>query len=228
MKIMTDVAETSDYGQIGSEHYMNLRDTSLGERVAELMRETEEALLYGDVTQAGVTGDAFDAEAFNGIAKTCSLAGTSVNKAAEGEFLADLKATIASMLDSGYNILRSDLEIWVSNTMHNALEEDMGTKTIIQAGTDTARYGYPKIVIDGVPVIAGDNIKQHTFTALGGATTVGSAGDVFIVNKRAIRMYSLAPLSIIPLARIGLADRTGLFQFLTYADRSAGLFCRYL
>jgi len=41
-------------------------------------------------------------------------------------------------------------------------------------------------------------------------------------------MYYLAPLFIVPLARIGLSERTGLGAFRTYVNRAAGKFTRFL
>jgi len=233
MKIFADVAETTDFGQAGTAHYMNFRETNLGQRVAAHLRSMERHLLYGNPAKAGAGGDPYDTNAFEGIANICEDAGTSIDKAAvSSDFLQDIADVIADMLQSGNNILPSDLSIWVSQTMMEALKADARTGYYGQINVQdggTIDFNYAALRISGVPVIAGDQIREHTFAIAGpGTEAEGSAGDVFIVNKLASKMRYLAPMSIIPLARIGLAERVALFEFSTFIDRADGLFNRYL
>jgi len=231
MKIFADVAETTDFGQFGTQHYMNFRETNLGQRVAAHLRSMERHLLYGNPAKAGSGGDPYDTTSFEGIANICEDAGMATDKSTvSSDYLQDLADTIAGMLQSGYNILPADLTIFCSYTMLEALKEDARYYGRIDIGEGgTVNFQYDALTISGVPVIAGDQIREHTFAIAGPATEPeGAVGDVFIVNKRACKMRYLAPMSIIPLARIGLAERVALFEFSTYIDKSDGLFSRYL
>lgn len=229
MKIDADVAQTSDFGQMAGEHYISLKDTNLGARIAEAGQRQEKALLYGYPALNGATGDPADANCFKGIHRTCIDGGTSVDKSGfAGNILKDIKREIATMLQSTYAISPADLRIFVSWDMHDRLQNHVRSP-IVNVNEKQIDYGFPTLKISGVPVIAGHNIRAHTFQAAGPTpTTVGNAGDVFIVNTRADVVYEMAPMSIMPLARIGLAERVALFTFHTYLNRANAKFSRYL
>jgi len=225
MKIFVDKAQISDFGQMGSEHFLNLRDTTLGERIAAGLQYLEQCMLYGDPSQAGSDGSPYDTNAFQGMAKTFTTAGTNVDRSdVASDFLGDIKGYIAALLQSGYAVNPNDLIILCSETMYDALEEDAAFYGRWMINDDKINYGGKGISIRGVPVFPGKNIRTHTFNS----TDVGDDGDVFIINKRASKMKLLAPLSMIPLARDGLSENVALFQFSTYIDRAYGYFGRYL
>lgn len=225
MEITVDQAQISDFGQMGSQHYMNLRDTTLGERIAAFLQLQEQTLLYGDSSSGGTGGSPYDADSFNGLAKIYEDQGTDVDRSAVSSgFLEDIKGYIYALLQSTYSITTQDLLVFCSYTMYDALEADATSYGRWEINDERINYGGKRIHIAGVPVIPGHNIRGHTFNS----TSVGDDGDVFIVNKRAAKMKYLAPLSIIPLARDGLAENVGLFEFSTLIDRADGLFGRYL
>jgi len=63
---------------------------------------------------------------------------------------------------------------------------------------------------------------------LGGGFTPGNEGDVFILNKRAHIIPSLAPPFILPLGRRGLSDEWVMGDYYCCADRSGGKWGKYL
>ena len=227
-KIYVDVTDVSDFSQRAGEFYIDLRDTTLGTRIAEHAHYKEQCILYGDPSQAKSDGSPGDSNAFEGLIKTVDPANiidkSAVDISGTQALLKDIKAEIKSLLQAGYGLRASDLEVWVSHTLHDYLENEMQVSARIDVGENSFNFGYESIRIKGIPVIASHNIKQHSWSGY----TPGNEGDVFIYNKRSTRFYNLAPLSTLPLARVGLADRLALYEYGTLHERAEGLWGKYL
>lgn len=230
MKIHVDIVNTTEFGQRGSEHYMDLHGTGLAQRTLQYLLQQEQALLYGNPTKAGLEGDAYSISGYTGLAKSCEDAGTAINKAAvSSDVVGDVKKVISDMLQSGNAINVADLQIWCSHTMYNILEDEITDFGRIELDKNAVNYGFGQIIISGVPIYRGQAIREYTFGIAGPSTeTEGSPGDIFIVNTSSAAMWYLAPLSMINLGAVGLAQRQAIFEFSTFADRSDGLFNRYL
>jgi len=234
MKIFVDAVNVGDFAQRGAvDGYLPVRETALGQRVSAYSQYKEQAVLYGDHAQGLADGSPGDANVFDGMAVHAVTGGNDVDKsgvslAASDALLKDIKAEIKDLLQSSA-CLKSDLEIWTSHTLFDELENEMQQRSIINNNDKSFDYGYEMIHISGVPVIASHNVDEHTWNdGIAGAYTIGSEGDVFIVNKRASYYASLAPLFVLPMGRIGLAEQFALGEYGTYVDRSQGVFGKWL
>jgi len=71
------------------------------------------------------------------------------------------------------------------------------------------------------------NIRNYS--SLSSATTNGGDnGDVFIYDTRNLQFRQLAPLSTVPLGKVGLADRAAMFEYGTLLSKSQGEHIRVL
>ena len=236
MKIYVDAVNVGDFAERGGEGgVIPIRETALGARISEYAQYKEQAILYGDHSQGLTDGSPGDAEVFDGMSVHAATGGTDIDKsgvnlAASDALLKDIKSEIKDLLMTA-NVSKGDLEIWTSHTLFDELENEMQTRAIIDTNVNSFNYGFEIIYISGVPVIASHNVTDHTYDAggvAGGPYTIGSEGDVFLVNKRASYYASLAPLFVLPLGRVGLAEHFVLGEYGTYVDRSQGVFGKWL
>ncbi len=236
MEIYADVVAVGDFAERASAGSFALRDTAIGARIAEHAQYKEQAFLYGDPTQGLIDGSPGDSNAYAGAAKYFTDAGNMVNKAttfsASGErpYVRDIRNELTKLWQTRA-VSPADTEIWVSHTMFGILEDEMEVKAIVDQNERSVNYGFEVLTISGVPVIRSHNIRKHTWTDTATTPktyTVGSEGDVFIQNRRAMRFAALAPLFMLPLARQGFADEIALGEYGTYIDRAKGQFGRYL
>lgn len=229
-KIYADRVDIGDFAErVSAEGPINLRETALGARVSEWAQRKEQAILYGDHTQALNDGSPGDAQAFDGMIAETAAANvvdkSAVNLAASDALLKDIKAEIKSLLQNA-NVNKGDLEIWTSHTLFDELENELQVRAYLDQNQASANYGFEVIYISGIPVIASHNVDQHTWGA--GAYAPGDEGDVFIMNKRANAFASLAPLFTVPLGRTGLGDQMAMGEYGTYIDRGNGQLSKYL
>lgn len=228
MEIWLDKVVTSDFAQAGGQHYFDIRDTQLGERVAQHAQDKERNVLYGDPSIATTSGSFGDAEGYDGFAEIITDAGNNVDKSGvdlsgSDALLKDIKAEIKTMLQGANAISKSDLEIWTSHTLFDELENELEVRRRINDNAQSALFGFETIHISGVPVLASHNVTEHTDTS-----ARGDEGDVFIMNRREFQFRSLMPLSTVPLARVGLAEQAAMAEFGAPVLRGAGNLCRYL
>jgi hypothetical protein len=234
MKIWVDKVSVADFSQRAMSHYANLRDTTLGERIAVHAQEKEQTVLYADPSQGLTDGSPGDENAPEGLATVAAAAGNQVDKSAvslseSDALLKDIKAEIYSMLQSEKNILPNDLEIWTSWTLYDELDNELNSFGRIELDADRVNYGGTDMSIGpSVPVTPSHNIRAHTYDDGTNTYSAGSAGDVFIVNTRSMRYRNLAPLSTVPLGRRGLADEVAMFEYGTPIYRAEGEFSKHL
>ncbi len=231
MVIQADIVSVSDFGQRSSEHQFSLRDTALGTRFSEAVQLKEQAMLYGDPTQNETVHGLGDADAPTGFAKQFSTGSavidkSSVSLAASDALLKDIKAEIKSILKA-YNVTPSDLIIGTSWDIHDELDNEINVHGRTEIGQGEVNYGTERLRIMGVPVIPTHNVKTHSAWS-GGSYAPGSEGDVFILNKRAHIIPSLAPPFVLPLGRRGLSDEWVMGDYYCVVDRSGGKFGKYL
>lgn len=237
MKIFVDAVRVSEFSDRASAHYMDLADTALGTRVAEHAQHKEQSFLYADPNAGGSTaltdGSPYDANAYPGLEAIFSGAGNKVDKATTDiggtdGLLRDIKAEIKELMQGPYNINKSDLMVVTSHTLFDQLENELEVKARYNDETSSVDYGIDTIRVSQVPVMATHNVDEHTFDDGSNSYTVGSEGDAFIVNLRALRFRSLMPLSTIPLAKQGWSDQMGLGEFGALIERSGGNFGKML
>lgn len=237
MKIFVDAVRVSEFSDRASAHYMDLADTALGTRVAEHAQHKEKSFLYADPTAGGATpltdGSPYDANAYSGLEKIFGDAGNKVDKATTDiggtdGLLRDIKAEIKDLMQGPYNINKSDLMVVTSHTLFDQLENELEVKARYNDETSSVDFGIDTIRVSQVPVMATHNVDEHTFDDGSNSYTVGSEGDAFIVNLRALRFRSLMPLSTIPLAKQGWSDQMGLGEFGALIERSGGNFGKML
>lgn len=229
MRIQADVVGISDFGQRSSEHQFSLRDTALGARFSEAVQLKEQAMLYGNPTSGVTNGGLTDENAPTGFAAQFGGGGgvvdkSSVSLAASDALLKDIKAEIKDVLKS-FNVTPSDLFIGTSWDVHDELDNEINVHGRTEVGQGSVNYGAERLSIMGIPVIPTHNIKEHALWTSG---TIGSEGDVFILNKRAHIIASLAPPFILPLGRRGLSDEWVMGDYYCVVDRSGGKFGKYL
>ncbi len=229
-KIYADRVDIGDFAErVAAEGPINLRETALGARVSEWAQRKEQAILYGDHTQALNDGSPGDTNAFDGMIVETAAANiinkAAVNLAASDALLKDIKAEIKGLLQTR-NVNKGDLEIWTSHTLFDELENELQVRAYLDQNQNSANYGYEVIYISGIPVIASHNVDQHSYG--NGAYTPGDEGDVFIMNKRANAFASLAPLFTVPLGRAGLGDQFAMGEYGTYIERGNGQLSKYL
>lgn len=225
MKIYADLVNVSDFTQRAGQGFMNIRETTLGTRVAAHAQHKEQTFLYGDPSQALSDGSPGDTNAFQGLAELYpKTIKTGVSISGDKALLKDIKKEISALRQSAYNISAADLQVWCSHTAFNWLADEMQVATRIILPDNEFNFGFEGIRINGVPVIPSHNVATHTY----GAYTPGKVGDVFIYNKRATQWFGLAPLSTVPLGRVGLADRAALYEYGVLHERAGGVFGKYL
>lgn len=237
MKIFTDAVRVSEFSDRASAHYMDLADTALGTRIAEHAQHKEKSFLYADPNAGGSTaltdGSPYDANAYPGLEKIFGDASNKVDKSSTDiggtdGFFKDVKAEIKELMQGPYNINKSDLLIVTSHTAHDHLENEGEVKVRYDGDQNAIDFGIGNVRVSQVPVLPTHNVDEHTFDDGTNSYTVGSEGDVFIVNMRATRFRSLMPLSTIPLSKQGWSDQMGLGEFGALIERSGGNFGKML
>jgi hypothetical protein len=231
MEIWVDLVEISDFAAAGSEFFFDVRDTTLGERVANHAQAKERAMLYGGYNDTGptATGDFLDSNAYDGFAEVMRDSGNEVDKGATDisgtDGLAkDIKSEIKDMVQSQNRVNKSDLEIWTSHTLFDQLENEAEVKRMVSTDANSIDFGFETFRISGVNVYASHNVTEHT----DGGNNIGSEGDVFLCNRREIRDRALMPLSTVPLARLGFGELVAMGEFSAPIMRGNGNLSRYL
>jgi hypothetical protein len=220
----------TDFGQRAAEHQFSLRDTALGIRFAENMQLKEQAMLYGDPSQAKTDYGLGDAQAPKGFSTALTAGGMVVDKSSVSlsgtdALLKDIKAEVKDLCKR-YNVNPKDLIIGTSYDLHDELDNELNVHGRTEVGQSEVNYGAERLTIWGVPVIPSHNVK--TQADWGGGFTPGDEGDVHILNKRAHIIPSLAPPFLLPLGRRGLSDEWVMGDYYCCADRSGGKWGKYL
>lgn len=168
-----------------------------------------------------------------------------IDKSAVSEDIAeDIKAEVTDLLQGPYATSITDLEIWGSFTMEDFLENEFVPRARHDTNGLEIRFGGENLWIKQVvPFVATHNVDEHTYVAQDEDDdwreydeadadyedrTVGSEGDVFIVNTAVWEKRELAPLSSFPLAVRGDSDEIGMVAYDANVELSGGFFGKYL
>jgi hypothetical protein len=237
MKIYVSTAKVSDFSQraaAGTLDYIDLAATTAGQHMIGHALFKAQQMLYGDPGIGSGAEDIQDDDAYEGFAKIFDDAGQSVDETGTSisSFLEDVKSKMTNLVATS-GATYDNLEVWVSPDMFDEMENEANPNVRLDSFDQDVNYGARSIQIKGVEVVECPNIGRVDVGAPGGydeTTFSPDNGDVFIVDTSAARFRALAPLSTMPLARNGLADRTAFFEYGTLIDKSQGnhgLFIEY-
>lgn len=225
MVIYTDLVEISDFSQEAAAHYMNVEDTTLGEKVAQHAQRKAQQILYGDTSQDTGTGYIGDANGYDGLKKIAEDASNDIDKSGvSSNFVKDIKSVVREMRqDENVNV--NNLVIATSHEFFDVLENEADFDNLRTDPSDqSVNVGLNQLSIGGVPVIPTHNVDSFT----DGSYTPGDPGDVFIMSTRTARFRALMPMSMVPLAKNGLAETVALAEFGAFIEKSQGNFVRWL
>ena len=210
MKIYVDLVEISDFTQAAADHYMNVADTTLGERVALYAQRKEQQILYGDNSIGLDNGWFFDTNGFDGLKTIYTAASNNVDKSGVStNVLDDIKSVILGVLQNE-NVNISDLRIACSWTMFDTLGTELAPgQTRLGPTQLEADIGIQTLRIQGVPVTPTHNIRLHqkvqaiidadetaeTIVVAGDWTSVLAADDTFPVDGANAETLTVASTS---------------------------------
>lgn len=231
MEIFVDLVEISDFAQRAEStlDYMDLTQTTLGQRMIEASLFKNRQFYYGDPSVGASDGSVEDTNAYEGIVKLANDASTSyvIDKSATSSgFLEDIKSELTTVVQNT-GLTYDAAAIAVSPTMFDALENEANAVVRLDGYDESLNFGGRAIQIKGVEVFEDPNIRNYT--GLSSSTTSGGdEGDVFVYDTRNLQFRQLAPMSTVPLGRIGLADRAALFEYGRLISKSQGEHLRVL
>lgn len=252
MTIYADTAEVSDFSAQASAHYMDISDLAIGARMAEHALFHEQELLYGDPEGGLEGGSPLGPEANIGLSTWLDGAGQSEDKSAldigSDSILEEIKWEIRQLLQGPYAIRPQDLEVWMSWSLFDHLENEftnVGARFFIDVSD--LDFGDYNLSVGGIQAFPSHNVAEHEYVAQDtdgdeqdpwdpyeegdtgyDTATTGSVGDCFIVNRATFEVRELAPLSTFPLAVRGAADEIALIEYGSFVERSGGNFGFYL
>jgi len=251
MNIYVDRITLSDFTQRAEESlgYMDVEETTLGNRTAVYAKYTAGELLYGDPTvgasgNAGVSvGSIQDNTASPGLARIAQDADSGNVGAADNvvsktsttsNFLEDIKAEITALVsDTGASY--DDLVAVTSPEFFDAIENAQNTVVRLGGFDEDINFGgrgitlKQNVPLEEVRAVGRSEHGGYTYDGTGGAGNFDpDPGDVFIFDQSTYRHRQLAPLSTVPLGRRGLADEAAMFSYRTNIDKSHGAHVKYL
>lgn len=231
MERFVDLVEISDFSQRAEEtlDYMDLTATTMGQRMIEANLFLAREYYYGDPSVGAGDRSVEDGDAFEGMVKIANDASTSyvIDKSATSSgFLEDIKEELTTVVENT-GLTYEAAVIAVSPTMFDALENETNAVVRLDSYDGDVNFGRRSLQIKGVEVFEDPNIRNYP--SLSSATTGGGDnGDVFIYDARNLQYRELAPMSTVPLGKIGLADRAAMFEYGTLISKSQGEHIRVL
>lgn len=182
MEIYVDLAEISDFTQAAADHYMNVEDTTLGERVALHAQRKEQQILYGDNSLDTKTGGLGDADSYDGLATKFNSAGNQIDKSGtSSSFIKDIKSEIHTMLQTE-NVTVNNLVIATSHEFFSVLEDEADFDNLRTDPSDrSVDVGLNTLLIKGVPVIPTHNVDLQQEDETVDSTDTG-ANEIVVPN----------------------------------------------
>jgi len=232
MKIHTDLVDISDFTQRASDSlgYMDVEETTLGQRIVELTLQKARGLYYADPSQGSGNQDIEDGDAWPGLTKLADDASSSyvVDKSGvAGGFLSDIRDELTTVVENT-GLTYDAAAIAVSPSMMDALVGQADTVTRLEGYGADVDFGRRSIQIKGVEVFEDPNIRDYSGFLNSSLTNQGDKGDVFIYDTRNFQFRQLAPMSTVPLGRVGLGNRVALFEYGRPISKSQGEHIRVL
>jgi hypothetical protein len=231
MKRFVDLVEISDFAQRAEStlDYMDLTATTMGQRMIEAALFKARQIYYGDPSVSAGDRSVEDGDAYEGMVKLANDASTSyvIDKSTVSSgFLEDIKSELTTVVENS-GLTYDAAQIAVSPTMFDALENEANAVVRLDSYDGDIDFGGRAIQIKGTRVFEDPNIRNYS--SLSSATTNGGDnGDVFIYDTRNLQFRQLAPLSTVPLGKVGLADRAAMFEYGTLVSKSQGEHIRVL
>jgi hypothetical protein len=241
MGIYVDQIELSDFTQRAEDtlNYMDVEETTLGQRVTTHARFTAGELVYGDPDASLSDGSIEDSNATPGLARIAqdaddnSVGGAdnvvSKSGVASG-FLEDLKSEITKLV-TNTGASYDDLVAVCSPTFFDAVENEANTVVRLGGYDEDINFGNRQITIkQNVPLreVRAVGRSEHGQISYSNTNFTPDAGDVFIFDQSTFRRRQLAPLSTVPLGRVGLADKAAMFEYKANIDKSHGAHTKFL
>ena len=235
MSIYVDQINVSDFSQRATESldYMDLMNTTAGQRITAHALTKAAAYFYADSTAAEDSASGYDSlgsgAAYDGFKKIAEDEGndydrTTVDVGTDQNGLEDLKSELTTEVENtGLTYERA--RILVSPTMFDVLENEGNPVTRLDTFSEGINFGARQLSIKGTPVTECPNISPAFELPESIAGTEGDEvdpGNVFIVDEMAMQWRALAPLFTLPLGRVGLADKAAMAEYGTLIDKSQG------
>jgi hypothetical protein len=225
MKIFVDQINVSDFSSraMSSLNYMDLTNTTLGQRTIEWALTKATAYFYAD-TSAGTASLGYSSlgssNAFDGFAKIADDNGNLIDKSTtSSNLLEDIKSELTTQVQNT-GLTYADAEIFVSPDMFDTLENEANAVTRLDTFSEGIDFGGRQLSIKGTPVTECPNIVPSFSLSWG--SSYEDPGNVFIVDRSNTSFRALAPLFTLPLGRQGLADRAAMGEYGTLVPKAQG------
>ena len=205
MTIYTDVAEVSDFSQAAAEHYMNVEETTLAQRVQEHAIDKARKMLYATPSIDGYgdedanfedtnDGSLYDSQVYQGMVGYFEDAGNQEDKSGfSGTVVEDVKSEIADLEDQ-VPVMTQNLVAYTSHALNDYMENEVDDRARHDSQDTEINFGLQNIRIDGVPVVPGHQVGAHnydtsvqdadttndTVTVRGDLTATAPDGDRFV------------------------------------------------
>jgi len=250
MTIYVDQVELSDFTQRAEDSldYMNVEETTLGQRTAVYGRYTAGELVYGDPDVGLSDGSIQDTNATFGMARLAQKADANLSTgvthvddksglstSGDTPRLDDLKSELTDLVENT-GASYSDLRAITSPGNFDTFENEANSVTRLSGYDEDINFGGREINVKGVPLtevraVGRTEHGQFTYSETG-ATPAGNfdinEGDVLVYDESTFRHRQLAPLSTVPLGRDGLADKAAMFSYSANIDKSHGAHLKFL
>jgi hypothetical protein len=250
MGIYVDRVTLSDFTQRAEDSlgYMDVEETTLGQRTAVYGRYMASELVYGDPDVGKSDGGIQDSNATFGMARLAQKADTNLSDGVDHEVdksgistsgdtprLDDLKSEITDLVENT-GASYDDLRAITSPTGFDTFENEANVVTRLSGYDENINFGGRQINVKGVPLTETRAVGRSTYAGFTynetGATPAGNFdindGDVLIYDESTFRHRQLAPLSTVPLGRRGLADEAAMFAYSANIDKSHGSHLKFL
>lgn len=226
MKIMATLINVSDFSARAEESldYMNLMDTTVGQVMKEIFITKAKTWFYGD-PDGGGTGEHENTNGYEGLASFAATGGNVVNKTGTTSgFLEDMLDYLTEQVtSSGLSFGRA--RFLVSPQFYNQIYDEVTPVVRLDGYDADVEYGPQGLALGhergSVPITPCDNIRDYQ-TESSGVGSNSTNGDVFLIDEDAVQFRQLAPMSSMPLGRVGLAERAAIFEYGALVDKSQG------
>lgn len=250
MSIYVDRVTLSDFTQRAEDSlgYMDVEETTLGQRTAVYGRYTAGELVYGDPDVGKSDGSIQDTNATFGMARLAQLADANISDGVSHEV--DKSAISTSGDTPRLDDLKSEITNLVTNTgatydslraitgpeNFDTFENEANSVTRLSGYDEGINFGGRQINVKGVPLteVRAVGRTEHGGFSYNqtGDTPAGNfdinTGDVIVYDESTFRHRQLAPLSTVPLGRRGLADEAAMFAYSANIDKSHGSHLKFL
>jgi len=231
MKIFVDQINVSDFSSraMSSLNYMDLENTTLGQRTIEWGLTKAAAYFYADPSAGTGSlgyGSLGSANTYDGFAKIAVDNNNDIDKSGtSSNFLEDLKRELTVQVQNT-GLTYADAEIFVSPEFFDVIENEANSVVRLDTFSEGIDFGGRQLSIKGTPVTECPNIVPSF--DLPWASSYEDEGNAFIVDRSAMNFRALAPLFTLGLGRQGLADRAAMGEYGTLVDKSQGAHTLFL